>query len=349
MPQQIRMWEVTREDSLVEITSPGIDLEQRLESWLENDISMLDPDLMVIGRQVRIPSVGTIDLLCLDSNGDLVVIELKRGQTSREVTTQALDYASWAKELSFERIRDIANGYLTPRDSSLEDAFETKFEQPLPGTLNESHRSLIVAESMDTATERIVRYLSDMGVPVNVATVQHFRGNDGREMLAQVFLVEPEEAQARSQATSKRTTGYRTVNQLQDLADETGIGNLYRRVREGVSRIFTAYPYSQAVGYYRRFDDGGTRTVMFVEAVPAGETGGLGFTIHATRFGNCFKVGLEDLKAMLPGNVSKTTKVRSWRRSSEEEQADAVGLGGAFHTTAEVDTFITGLQAAARQ
>ena len=71
MPQQIRMWEVTREDSLVEITSPGINLEQRLESWLENDISMLDPDLMVIGRQVRTPSGGTIDLLCLDSNGDL--------------------------------------------------------------------------------------------------------------------------------------------------------------------------------------------------------------------------------------------------------------------------------------
>ena len=349
MPQQIRMWEVTREDSLVEITSPGINLEQRLESWLESDISMLDPDLMVIGRQVRIPSVGTIDLLCLDSNGDLVVIELKRGQTPREVTTQALDYASWAKELSFERIRDIANDYLNPRDSSLEEAFKTKFRQPLPGTLNESHRSLIVAESVDTATERIVRYLSDLGVPVNVATVQHFRRKDGREMLAQVFLVEPKEAQARSQATSKRTTGYRrTVNELQKLADETGVGDLYRRVREGVSGIFTAAPYRETVGYWR-LDDGRIQTVMFVEAVPAGETGGLGFTIHATRFGNCFKVGLEDLKAMLPGNVSKTTKVRSWRRSSEEEQADAVGLGGAFHTTAEVDTFIKGLQAAARQ
>ncbi len=253
-----------------------------------------------------------------------------------------MDYASRAKELSFERIRDIANGYLNPR-GTLEEAFETKFGQPLPGTLNESHRSLIVAESMDTATERIVRYLSDMGVPVNVATVQHFRGDGGREMLAQVFLV------PRSQPISKRTTGYRTVNQLQDLAEENGVGDLYRLVREGVSRIFTATPYRETVGYYRRLDDGRIQTVMFVEAVPAGETGGLGFTIHATRFGNCFKVGLEDLKAMLPGNVSKTTKVRSWRRSSEEEQADAVGLGGAFHTTAEVDTFIKGLQAAARQ
>ena len=178
MPQQIRMWEVTQGDSLVEVTSSGINLEQRLESWLESDISMLDPDLMVIGRQVRIPSVGTLDLLCLDSNGDLVVIELKRGQTPREVTTQALDYASWAKDLPFERIREIANGYLNPRGSSLEDAFDTKFGQPLPFALGESHRSLIVAEAMDAATERIVRYLSDLGVPINVTTVQHFRRED---------------------------------------------------------------------------------------------------------------------------------------------------------------------------
>lgn len=349
MPQQIRMWEVTQGDSLVEVTSSGINLEQRLESWLESDISMLDPDLMVIGRQVRIPSVGTLDLLCLDSNGDLVVIELKRGQTPREVTTQALDYASWAKDLPFERIREIANGYLNPRGSSLEDAFDTKFGQPLPFALGESHRSLIVAEAMDAATERIVRYLSDLGVPINVTTVQHFRREDGREMLAQVFLVEPQEAQAKSQATSKRTTGYRTVNQLQDLADENGVGNLYRQVRDGVRRILTATPYDNMVGYSRRLDDGRTRTVMFVHAVPAGETGGIGFTIHATRFGNYFGIGLEDLKAMLPGNLSDATHVRNWPLDSGEERDNAIGLDGAFRTIEEVDGFIKGLRAAAGQ
>ena len=347
MPQQIRMWEVTPGDSLVEITSSGINLEQRLESWLESDISMLDPDLMVIGRQVRIPSIGTIDLLCMDSNGDLVVIELKRGQTPREVTTQALDYASWAKDLSFERIRGIANGYLSSQELSLAEAFEAKFGQPLPSALNESHRSLIVAESMDTATERIVRYLSDMNVPVNIATVQHFKDSNGREMLAQVFLVEPEEAQAKAKANSKRTTGYRTVNQLQALADENGVGELYRRVRDGVRRILNATPYGDTVGYIRRLDDGRTRTVMFIGAVPASETGGIGFTIHADRFGNYFGIDLENLKAILPENISEATHVRRWPHDAEEDRANVIGLDGAFHTVEEVDKFIDGLRAAA--
>ena len=104
MPQKIRMWEVTAENSLNEITSSEISLEQRLEDWLESDISMLDPDLLVIGRQVRTDFGGEIDLLCLDSAGTLVVVEIKKGRTPREVTAQALDYASWARGLSSERI-----------------------------------------------------------------------------------------------------------------------------------------------------------------------------------------------------------------------------------------------------
>ena len=348
MPQQVRMWEITPENTLAEVTPSGINLEEQLEDWLESDISMLDPNLLVIGRQVRTDFGGEIDLLCLDSAGDLVVVELKRGQTPREVTTQALDYASWAKDLPSDLIRSIADSYLDSRESSLEAAFMAKFGQSLPGTLNESHSSLIVASSMDAATERIVRYLSDLHVPINVATVQHFRRNDGREMLAQVFLVEPEEAQVKAHATSKRTTGYGTISQLQDLADETGIGELYRGVRDGVRRILYPTSYGDTVGYYRRLDNGSSRTVMFVRAVP-GETGGMGFTIHATRFGNYLGIDLEDLKSLLPENLSEATHVRSWRNSSEEERANAIGWDGHFSTVEEVDKFINGLRAAAGQ
>ena len=99
MTQQIRLWEITTDDTLAEITSSEIPLEQKLEDWLESDISMLDSNLLVIGRQVRTDFEGIIDLLCIDNSGDLVVVELKKGRTPREVTAQSLDYASWVKDL----------------------------------------------------------------------------------------------------------------------------------------------------------------------------------------------------------------------------------------------------------
>ncbi|MBD1814499.1 DUF91 domain-containing protein, partial [Microcoleus sp. FACHB-DQ6] len=108
MSDQMRLWEISK-DKLNEITESKLDLEFRLETWLDNDISILADDLLVIGRQVITDYGGKLDLLCIDRNGDLVIVELKKDKTSREVTAQALDYASWVKDLSKERVTEIAN------------------------------------------------------------------------------------------------------------------------------------------------------------------------------------------------------------------------------------------------
>ena len=79
--QKVRLWEVISDTKLQEIPSDQINLEERMEDWLETDISVLDPNLLVIGRQVRTDFEGQIDLLCLDSAGDTVVVELKKGRT----------------------------------------------------------------------------------------------------------------------------------------------------------------------------------------------------------------------------------------------------------------------------
>ena len=84
MANKVRLWDVSSDRQPIEIPDKEISLEERLENWLASDISMLDPDLIVIGRQVATDFRGYIDLLCLDSSGDVVVVELKRGQTPRE-------------------------------------------------------------------------------------------------------------------------------------------------------------------------------------------------------------------------------------------------------------------------
>ena len=98
-------------------------------------------------------------------------------------------------------------------------------------------------------------------------------------------------------------SAYRTVNQLQALADETGVGEVYRRLRDRGRGIFSAQAYSRTVGYVRRLDNGGVRTLMLVEAVPGDEAYGVRFVAHATRFERYMEVGMEDLRALLPENT----------------------------------------------
>ena len=61
--QDIRIWQVGSDDSLEPVPPACLNLEMRIEDWLEQDISILSNDLLVIGRQVHTAFGGSIDLL----------------------------------------------------------------------------------------------------------------------------------------------------------------------------------------------------------------------------------------------------------------------------------------------
>ena len=339
MPQKIRLWAVADNQPPKKVDDSPIRLEKRLHDWLENDISMLDDKLLVIGREVEAHDRKRIDLLCIDSDGALVIVELKQGQTPRDVAAQVLDYASWVKDLTPDRIKEIADEYLDSK-GPLERALE-KFDPP-PDTWNESHRSLIVAETIVPSTERIVRYLSESGVPINVATVQAFKDESGQEMLAQVFLVEPEVAWARDASRKRRS---RTAGEMQELADANNLGDLYRRLLN-LRDVLKIKLLMEETHFIWRFKDGdiGRRTTLIVANVAKPDNGGLAFEIHATRFNDHLNISQEDLRTMLPIDA-KEEKGYRWSRSS---QKDAWFLG-AFRTVEEVDTFVAKLTEAVKQ
>jgi len=191
MTSEIKLWKIQNGNHLTQIEDSKLNLEERLEDWIEEDISMLSDDLLIIGRQIETDFGGKIDLLCIDRVGDLAIVELKRDKTPREITAQTLDYASWVKDLSIDRITDIAKSYLGQK--SLEDVFDQRFDTELPDVLNESHSMLIAATQIDPSSERIINYLSSTyEIDINAVTFQYFK-DDAGEYIARVFLLEPDQ------------------------------------------------------------------------------------------------------------------------------------------------------------
>src|SRR5262249_25088163 len=156
-------------------------------------ITILDPNLMLIGRQVPTAFGKMIDLLAIDDRGDLTVIEIKRDRTPREVVAQILDYASWVQTLSYQDIINIfqeRNG-----GKRFEEAFAERFGIDPLESLNQSHRLIIVASELDNSTERIVGYLSNgYGVPINAVFFRYFK-DGGAEYLTRSWLIEPNQAE----------------------------------------------------------------------------------------------------------------------------------------------------------
>ncbi len=331
MVSKIRLWQVEDGQQPTEISSAKIAYEEHLEDWLEADISMLDTGLLVIGRQVRTEFGGEIDLLCLDAGGNVVVVELKKGQTPRDVTAQALDYASWVSDLTPEKVKDIANRYFEKRSRTLGDEPVT-LEEMLPEyypdesgyELNTSHRILIVAEAMDDQTERIVKYLSDMSVPINVATVQHFESSSGQQLLARVFLVEPEEA-ARKRATNSQPPLLRQEQEA--MADDRGVRRLYDVFRKERPKSLQHVANARRGFAYRvqKADAAWVQAVKFQLDESASDQG-IRFELRSSVFMNEFGMTPETITDMLP-------------ESTEVRQSGHWTHAGYFATDREITNF----------
>lgn len=123
-----------------------------------------------IGRQSP-SSVGECckypDLLGIDSSGDLVIVELKKGKTPREVVAQILEYASWGAFLDYEALDEIAQAYYRQKDPKLEknllqmfqEAFFPDSEEDTQVEFNRGQKLFIMAEEVTPTIRQVASYL----------------------------------------------------------------------------------------------------------------------------------------------------------------------------------------------
>lgn len=199
MPISHAIWKVgANPESLTTCKLPS---EKTLEEMIVACPAILSSEWMLIGRQERTSFGGIIDLLAIAPDGSLVLIELKRDKTPREIVAQSLDYASWVENLTGERIAQIYERFRPGQ--SLSDAFRDFFGAELDeDSLNQSHQIVIVASELDDSTERIIGYLNARDIAINAIFFQVFQCA-GDQLLSRAWLIDPVETQANVGSTTK--------------------------------------------------------------------------------------------------------------------------------------------------
>lgn len=203
MPISHSVWTVSQQPQAV--TQGVLPSEQMLEDMIVAEPRILSAEWMLIGRQVDTGFGGRIDLLAIAPDGTLVLVELKRDRTPREVVAQALDYASWVEGLEASNIAAIYERFRP--GASLGTDFATRFGQPLDEeTINDTHQIVIVGAALDAASERIVNYLNRHGLAINVLFFQVFNHGD-QQLLSRAWLIDPGDVQV--QAVGQKQAGER--------------------------------------------------------------------------------------------------------------------------------------------
>jgi len=176
--------------------------EDLLEEQIFKDISILNSNWLLIGRQVYTDFGKPLDLLAIDATGSVIVIELKKHKTPRDVVAQTIDYASWVEALSTDRIAQIYQYFATKynlAEASLYQAFKAKFGVlPSDEEINSSHQMVVVAAELDASTERINNYLNDKAnVAMNAVFFSVFE-DQGNKYLSRAWMIDPGETEERA-------------------------------------------------------------------------------------------------------------------------------------------------------
>jgi hypothetical protein len=203
MPIGVSIWRI-QAGKPVPVARTPLGNEKLLEDILEADIGLLGlpTPLLVVGRQVVTDYAGRVDLVCIDQDGILYVVEIKKERTPREVVAQAMDYGYWVRDLGFDDVRAIYARYRN--DADFDEAFRNTFQLEPPETINVEHQLVVVASALDPASERIVTYSQSFGLPLNVVFFQNFE-QDGVQYLTRTWLIDPtEEVPVRKASQAKK-------------------------------------------------------------------------------------------------------------------------------------------------
>ena len=99
-----------------EITFSSLGLKERddLQEWIVREPAILGEELLIIQKEFSgfSDTNERLDLLAIDRKGNLVIIENKLDDSGKDVTWQAMKYASYCSTLAKDGIRKIYQEYL---------------------------------------------------------------------------------------------------------------------------------------------------------------------------------------------------------------------------------------------
>ena len=131
-PQLFRIDPATRTSeavSEVDFTRLGFQERRDIQEWVADNPRILGEGLLIIGKEFSgfDRTNERLDLLAVDTDGKLVVIELKRDDTGTDAHWQAIKYASYLRRVDADRII----GMLADHESISESEARIRLERHL--------------------------------------------------------------------------------------------------------------------------------------------------------------------------------------------------------------------------
>jgi len=202
---QPQLWNI-RDGRPLSLERGEIAVERDLESWIENEAGLVNPDLLIVGRQLKLDA-GRLDLLALHQFGESWgVIEVKRGGVDARAVGQVQNYLLEIEQMSASELRTCVEAYFSARKLTL-SAF-LKQNQLDMSVFDETPRIVYgyvvgtgKAANLDKMTER----LRSRNIEVDIVTFNVFQDANGQQTLMREITVLSDQSESKANPSAPKS------------------------------------------------------------------------------------------------------------------------------------------------
>lgn len=205
------------DDQLVPVSPTSFAAEniherRNIQQLLKANIAVLDDGLMVIAEEFGewVDSSRRIDLLCIDTDANLVVVELKRTEDGGHMELQALRYAAMISAMTFEQLVETHARYRNPAQPDTDGAQAAILEflgwtDPDEDQFGQDTRIILASANFSKELTTAVLWLRDRDIDIRCVRLQPYRLAGGPVLLdVQQLIPLPETASFQTQIGVKR-------------------------------------------------------------------------------------------------------------------------------------------------
>jgi hypothetical protein len=198
--------------SATSFSAENIHERRYIQQLLKANISVLDDALMVIAEEFGdwIDSSRRIDLLCIDTDANLVVVELKRTEDGGHMELQALRYAAMVSVMTFEELVETHARYRNPAQPDHDGAQMAILDflgwaSPDEDQFGQDTRIILASANFSKELTTAVLWLRDRDIDIRCVRLQPYRLANGPVLLdVQQLIPLPETASFQTQIGVKR-------------------------------------------------------------------------------------------------------------------------------------------------
>lgn len=141
-----------------------------------------------------------LDLLCIDKNGKMVIVELKRDESRKSVELQAIKYAAYCSTLAMEDIIALRKDFLAKngKEQSYEETKEELLnfiDDPDFENLDDKPRIILVAKEFRPEVTATVLWLRKFGIDISCVKLTLYKIDDDKIGLVSSIIIPLPEAE----------------------------------------------------------------------------------------------------------------------------------------------------------